>query len=82
MPVPYCHVCQAHPEEHKRYNTSGLENGDYCPVCHQPTCENHLATVRFRWLKDRQIDSARVCIDCKRAYRHRHWDVASREWIS
>ncbi|MBZ0316910.1 MAG: hypothetical protein K8L91_10880 [Anaerolineae bacterium] len=82
MSVPYCHVCQSRPEEQRAFTDSGLEKGDYCPVCYRPTCSHHLATVRFRWRTDRRLDSALVCIECKRAYRHRNWDVANRDWIS
>jgi hypothetical protein len=82
MSVPNCHVCDADPQEKQRYGESGFEDGDYCPVCYRPTCQHHLATVRFRWHKDRKIDSTQVCIDCKRTYQHRYWDVANRDWIS
>ncbi len=82
MSVPNCHVCDSRPEDRRLYGATGLEDGDYCPVCYRPTCKNHLATVRFRWLSDRRLDSAQVCIECKKAYQHRNWDVANREWIS
>ncbi|NDJ85186.1 MAG: hypothetical protein GYB66_04820 [Chloroflexi bacterium] len=82
MPVPYCHICDSRSEEKQRYGDSGLAEGDYCPICYRPTCQYHLATVRFRWRADRRVDSTQVCIDCKRTYAHRNWDVANREWIS
>ena len=82
MTVPNCHVCDSREEDKKTYGDTGLSEGDYCPVCYRPTCKFHLATVRFRWLSDRRVDSAKVCIDCKRAYLHRNWDVANRDWIS
>lgn len=82
MAVPYCYICKESPEQYRLYGDSGLSEGDYCPICHQPTCQHHLATVRFRWKADRRLDSAKVCIECKNAYQHRNWDVASREWIS
>lgn len=82
MSVPNCHICDSQPEEKRRFGDDGLENGDYCPVCYRPTCKFHLATVRFRWLRDRRVDSALVCIQCKKTYQHRNWDVANREWIS
>lgn len=82
MPVPYCHVCRSRPEDQRLYGETGLENGDYCPICHRPTCQHHLVVVRFRWLSDRRVDSAKVCLECKRTYQHRNWDVANREWIS
>jgi hypothetical protein len=82
MAVPFCHICQANAEEHRLYGNSGLDEGDYCPICHRPTCKFHLATVRFRWIADRRIDTAKICIECKKTYQHRSWDVARREWIS
>ncbi len=82
MTVPNCHVCDKNPEDKARYNDSGLEHGDYCPICYRPTCAHHLATVRFRWKADRRVDSAKICIECKRSYEHRYWDVANRDWIS
>lgn len=82
MPVPNCHVCDSNPDQKAIYGDSGLAGGDYCPVCHRPTCRHHLATVRFRWQADRRLDSEKICIDCKRTYAHRYWDVANREWIS
>jgi hypothetical protein len=82
MPVPYCHICNADDHEKQHYGDSGLATGDYCPVCYRPTCTHHMATVRFRWLKNRTLDSARICIECKRTYQHRYWDTANRDWIS
>lgn len=82
MSVPNCHVCDSDSVEKDRYGDTGLENGDYCPICHRPTCRFHFATVRFRWRSDRRVDSARICITCKNAYEHRYWDVANRDWIS
>ncbi len=82
MAIPNCHICDKNPEEKARFGDAGLESGDYCPVCYRPTCGHHLATVRFRWKADRSVDSAKVCIECKRAYEHRYWDVANRDWIS
>lgn len=82
MSVPHCHICTSNPDDYKAYGDSGLEEGDYCPICYRPTCKHHLATVRFRWLSDRRLDSAKVCISCKKSYQHRTWDVANREWIS
>ena len=62
MSVPNCHICDSNTEEKQRYGEAGLAEGDYCPVCYRPTCKFHLATVRFRWNKDRSIDSAQICI--------------------
>lgn len=83
MPILKCHVCDRHPEEKARYGTTGFANGVYCPVCQRPTCTHHLTTVRWRWKNDsRQTDSARICRECRRTYRHRDWDIHNREWIS
>lgn len=82
MPVPTCYICDAEPEEKRRFGDTGLAEGEYCPVCYRPTCKFHLATVRFRWTRDRRVDSAKICIQCKKTYQHRTWDVANREWIS
>jgi hypothetical protein len=39
--------------------------------------------VRWRWRNaTRDIDSAQVCRDCKKGYRHREWDPLNREWIT
>jgi hypothetical protein len=38
--------------------------------------------VRWRWRANREVASGRVCMDCKRAYRHREWDSINRDWIS
>ncbi|MCC7206380.1 MAG: hypothetical protein IT323_03685 [Anaerolineae bacterium] len=82
MVVPYCHICESHPEEKLRYADSGLDDGEYCPVCFRPFCRHHAGTVRWRWRDSREVDSGRVCIECKRAYLHRTWDAVHRDWIS
>ena len=38
MPVPYCHICEQNELEKRQYGDATLDQGDYCPVCHQPTC--------------------------------------------
>jgi len=76
MPVPNCHLCDTPSDPHD------LQNGDYCPVCHSPTCARHLTTVRFRWRETRQVDSVKICRRCKDRYEHRYWDTARRDWIS
>lgn len=82
MSVPSCSYCDTHPDE-KRYQTpNDLAEGDYCPICHAPTCVRHLLTVRFRWRESGDYDSAKVCKRCKTSYEHRHWDTARRDWIS
>lgn len=79
MAVLNCHLCAALGSQPSEQD---LANGDYCPVCHRPTCRSHLATVRFRWITTRAVDSALICRDCKTSYQHRYWDTARREWIS
>ncbi|HRE46648.1 MAG TPA: hypothetical protein PLD47_02900 [Aggregatilineales bacterium] len=82
MRVPYCHVCESDPTEKQKYGESGLAEGEYCPVCFRPFCRHHSGIVRWRWKDSREADSARICIECKRAYSHRSWDAVRREWIS
>jgi hypothetical protein len=82
MPVPYCHICESLPAEKARYGTSGLEEGDYCPVCYRPFCRYHGGIVRWKWRDSGKVDSGRVCMECKRAYLHRTWDPIHRDWIS
>lgn len=83
MSVYSCHICESNPEERQRLSDDGLAEGVVCPVCHRPTCAHHLVTVRWRWRdQGRGLDSARVCRECKRTYRHREWDPFLREWIS
>ncbi|NJN55032.1 MAG: hypothetical protein HC804_09920 [Anaerolineae bacterium] len=59
-----------------------LAEGEVCPVCYQPTCRNHLGTVRWRWRSSGAVDSALVCKECLRSYRHRDWDKYNRDWIT
>jgi hypothetical protein len=82
MPVPYCHICESDPNEKKRYGDTGLEGGDYCPVCFRPYCRFHGGIVRWRWRENGQVDSGHVCRECKKTYRHRSWDPVHRDWIS
>lgn len=82
MAVYTCHICNSAPDEYRRFGDTGLPNGIICPVCHRPTCEHHLVTVRWRWRETRQVESGVVCRECKRTYRHRNWDPYAREWIS
>jgi hypothetical protein len=82
MPVPYCHICEGDPNEKRRYGDTGLEGGDYCPVCFRPYCRFHAGKVRWRWRNNGKVDIGQVCLDCKNAYRHREWDAVNRDWIS
>lgn len=82
MPVPYCYICQENEAEKRQYGDASLDDGDYCPVCHQPTCRYHMARVRWRWKSSGQVGDALVCRDCKTTYRHRTWDRLNRDWIS
>jgi C4-type Zn-finger protein len=82
MGISHCHMCSANPTDSRSNQPGSLDNGVDCPVCHRPTCRQHLGTVRWRWIKTGVLDSARVCLDCKNAYRHREWDAVQRDWIS
>lgn len=82
MSAPYCHICNKDPNEKRRYGSTGLAAGDTCPVCYQPFCRYHGGTVRWRWRATGELDNARVCLECKTAYRHREWDPINRDWIS
>lgn len=82
MAVKYCTYCDQHPDEKGRVGSSGLMAGINCPVCYEPTCRHHLATVRWRWRRDGKVDAARVCKACQRSYKHRDWDKLNRDWIT
>jgi uncharacterized protein YbaR (Trm112 family) len=83
MAVTRCYICEQNPDQARRLGNSGFENGLHCPICHRPTCRHHLVTVRWRWrTPTREVDSAFICRECKRTYRHRDWDAINREWIS
>lgn len=79
MAVKSCHICN---KDRSQSGSEALADGIICPVCYQPTCANHLATVRWRWRNSGQVDSAQVCRDCVSSYKHRNWDRYSREWIT
>jgi hypothetical protein len=79
MPVPSCTICS---DLNATPSQADLDSGDYCPVCHRPTCHRHLTTVRFKWRETSQVDSAKICRNCKTTYQHRYWDSARRDWIS
>ncbi|MBN1678921.1 MAG: hypothetical protein JW966_01430 [Anaerolineae bacterium] len=81
MPVPYCTICQQNEAEKQQYGDVTLERGDYCPICHQPVCRFHLNRVRWRWKTNGRLDSALICRDCRKSYRHRNWDAHLRDWI-
>ena len=49
MSVAWCYLCAQDPVEGRRYGDAGLEDGLDCPICFQPVCRYHLATVRWRW---------------------------------
>jgi hypothetical protein len=83
MAVTHCHICDKKPAEARRLGASGFAEGQLCPICLRPTCRHHLTTVRWRWRNPtRDLDSALVCQECKKSYRHRNWDPVHREWIS
>jgi hypothetical protein len=83
MAVTHCHVCDKNPAEAQRFAQAGYADGAVCPICQRPTCRYHLVMVRWRWrTPGRELDSAQVCRECKRAYKQRNWDPLHREWIS
>lgn len=82
MSVEFCHMCDSDPQDSRSHLPGSLDDGEYCPVCHRATCRFHLGIVRWRWKDSNQLDSARVCLACKNAYRHREWDPVHRDWIS
>lgn len=81
MTIKYCHLCQQEPVA-QRAVSADLAQGDVCPICYQPTCRRHLATVRWRWRQSSEPDAALVCRQCQRTYAHRNWDALNRDWIS
>lgn len=83
MVVANCYMCDKDPVEASRYANTGLAEGEVCPVCYRPTCRHHMGVVRWRWRDEtRKVGSALVCMECKTAYKHRHWDTIHRDWIS
>lgn len=82
MSVPYCHICEENELEKRQYGDASLEQGDYCPICHRPTCRFHMSRVRWRWKDNGTVGDALICRDCKSTYRHREWDTHTRDWIS
>ncbi|MCZ7672687.1 MAG: hypothetical protein M5U34_39005 [Chloroflexi bacterium] len=64
------------------YGQEALAEGEYCPICYQPTCRRHLSVVRWRWRESEELDSGLVCKNCVRTYAHRSWDVFHRDWIT
>jgi hypothetical protein len=82
MSVKFCVLCNEDPAAKRLYGGDGLAEGDYCPICHQPTCRFHLTTVRWRWRESGETDSALVCKNCSRTYAHRNWDAFNRDWIT
>ena len=83
MAIKFCHICNKEDRfGHGQTSSSALASGIICPVCYQPTCGNHLGTVRWRWRSSGEVDSAQVCKECIRSYKHRDWDRYSRDWIT
>lgn len=83
MPVTRCHICDTEHHNSHRHRDEDFAAGHDCPICYRPTCRRHLVMVRWRWRNaTRDTDSARICQDCKRDYRHRDWDAINREWIT
>jgi hypothetical protein len=81
MAVKYCYLCNKQPPL-RRSDSAGLEEGDHCPICHQPVCRPHLSIVRWRWRESGETDAALVCKECARSYAHRTWDTFRRDWIT
>lgn len=82
MTVNRCHLCDENPQQKRRYRGEGLDEGIDCPICYRPTCRFHLSTVRWRWRENGTVESAQICQECKRGYKHREWDTLNRDWIS
>jgi hypothetical protein len=83
MPVTHCYLCEKNPADAARYGDSGYQEGVTCPVCQRAACKHHLAVVRWRWrTPTRDLDSAQICRECKKGYKHRSWDPHHREWIT
>ena len=82
MTVKRCFLCADDPQVKRLYGRPGLADGETCPICVRPACTYHLTVVRWRWRDSGQVESARICQSCKRTYAHRHWDAASRDWIT
>ena len=83
MPVTHCYLCEKNAAEGRQFGTTGYENGEVCPLCQRSTCRHHLVVVRWRWrTPTREADSAQICRECKRGYKHREWDPRNREWIT
>lgn len=83
MAITRCHLCEAEQIDSSQRHPADYEAGIFCPICQRPTCRRHLTVVRWRWRNaTRETDSAQICHACKREYRHRDWDVLSREWIT
>ena len=82
MPVRFCSICNEDPSPAARSGQELLDEGDYCPICYEPTCRRHLSVVRWRWRESGELDSGLVCKNCVRTYAHRSWDVFHRDWIT
>ena len=82
MAVTRCYVCDEDELTKRRYAGGGLDEGENCPICYQPTCRYHLTAVRWYWRDSGETDSALVCPECKRTYQHRNWDAIHRDWIT
>jgi hypothetical protein len=82
MSVNRCYICDQNPRDKRRYGEEGLVAGQECPICYEPVCRYHLATVRWRWKNNGHVESAQICRECQRSYRHRSWDTLNRDWIS
>lgn len=82
MTIRYCYMCRQDPMAQQRYGRDGFAEGIECPICYQPACRYHLATVRWRWRDTGEVDAAQICRNCLRSYEHRRWDTLNRDWIT
>ncbi len=82
MSIKYCYICQQQPFAASQTTPEALTEGEICPICYQPTCRQHLTTVRWRWRDSGATAAALVCRDCQRTYAHRNWDALNRDWIT
>lgn len=57
MAVKFCYICQETPQSMAHYGQEALAEGEYCPICYQPTCRRHLSVVRWRWRESEELDS-------------------------
>jgi hypothetical protein len=83
MAVTHCRLCEKNSNDAASFGTNGFAEGMICPICQRSTCRYHLTTVRWKWRTPaHDLDSAQICRECAKSYRHRSWDSGNREWVS